>query len=102
MKNNVLGTLARLFLAGKEAQGDESGERIPLGGNAGGGMVVLRRSGSSVLDLEFQLVSLLCTHIVDHIYTQITICAKFDFRRTFQNRGVSVNIVSRGHTGSTE
>jgi hypothetical protein len=85
MKNSVLETLARFFLAGMKAQGDEGGERILLGGNAGGGAVVLRRSCSSVLDLEFQLDPLLCTHIVDHIYTKITICAKHDFRRTFQN-----------------
>jgi len=85
IKNNALETLAQFFLAGMKARWEEGGERILLGDKAGGGAVVLRRSGSSVLDLEFQLDSLLCTYIVDHIYTQITTCAKFGFHRTFQN-----------------
>jgi len=55
--------LAQFFLVGMNAQWDGGGERILLDDNVGDGAVLLMRSGSSVPDLEFQL---LCTYIVDH------------------------------------
>jgi hypothetical protein len=62
------------FIAAIEAQWEEGGGRILLGDNTGVGEVMLRRYRrliSIVLDIRFQLDSIVCTHIIDHTCTEL-------------------------------
>jgi len=64
---------AKLFIVRMETQWEECGGRILLGDNTGGGEVMLWRCRgliSIVLDLGFQLDSVLCTQVVDHTCTE--------------------------------
>jgi len=62
----------------------DGGGRITLGDYTGGGVVVLWLIGSSALEFEFQLDSLLYTHIWLCIYW-IATYTKLDLHWTFQN-----------------
>jgi len=76
--NHIFEMGPEFYIAAMKEQWDECGGRILLGDNTGDGEVMLRRFGrliSIVLDLGFQLDSVVCTHIVDHVCTKFR-CAK--------------------------
>jgi len=63
----------KFYIAAMEAQWDEGGGRILLGDDTGIGEVMLRGCGrliSIVLDLGFQLDSVVRAYIVDHMCTE--------------------------------
>jgi len=61
--------VGQIFPCGNKGK-KEGGGRILLGDNTGGGVAMLFRWGSGVLEFGFKLDFLVCAYVIDPIYTQ--------------------------------